>query len=562
MEFRRSPLEKEKCHAKLSLPSLFEDLSSIDVFLEEDSPCHPSVEKQLKDLFPNSWKRKFISFKKGKGSSQKTPLRIGVVFSGGQAPGGHNVIAGIFDAIKSLHRDSTLIGFIGGPKGIVDDKTFEIDENKIDHYRNQGGFDLLGSGRDKIESEEDLKKTQDVVLKHRLDGLVMIGGDDTNTIAAFIAEYFLKNQQTCQVVGVPKTIDGDLKNNYIETPFGFDTAAKVYSYIIGNLARDALSARKYYFFVKIMGRSASHMTLEAALQTHPNLTLIGEEIAAHNKSLNDVINEITDLVCERAEQKKDYGVILIPEGVIEFIDEFKMLISEINSLLASTPSQEKILTTISGKLSPKAKNCFDILPQEIQWQLLLERDPHGNIQVSKIETERLFISMVKNELKIRAKRGEYKGKFNAQPYFCGYEGRSTFPSLFDASYCYSLGQVAVLLIRHQATGYMACIRSLTAEVKYWEGWGVPIVPLMTMEERKGKIKAVIKKAMVALDGMPFQTYMQSSPLWRITDNYRYPGPIQYFGPSEIISETTMTLLLESGVVREDMNIYNTSKVER
>lgn len=552
MELLQSPLERERSHQNPPIPPFLEELASLNVYLGEDFLCEAAAEKELQQLFPNTCKRKIIDFKPGKLQIQKSPLRVGVLFSGGQAPGGHNVIAGLFDALKILHQDSILIGFLGGPKGLINNEAIEIDEEEILPYRNQGGFDLLGSGRDKIEREEDLRRTQETVLQRRLDGLVIIGGDDSNTNAAHLAELFLKNGSDCQVVGVPKTIDGDLKNDYIETSFGFDTAAKVYSYIIGNLARDALSAGKYYFFVKMMGRSASHMTLEAALQTHPNMTLISEDIASFGKNLSELVEEMADLICERAKKNKNYGLILIPEGVIEFIDDFKTLIQEVNQILSAN-KQNSLEVLIEG-LSEKARDCFYLVPLDIQKQILMERDPHGNVQVSKIETERLFITMVEKELENRRQRGEYQGKFNAQPYFCGYEGRSTFPSLFDASYCYALGRVAALLVRDHATGYMACVRGLTRPVKHWQPSGIPIVPMMHFEERKGQIKAVVKKALVDLEGIPYLNYLHHAPQWRLEDNYRYPGPIQFFGPIELSLMTTMTLLLErSGAPNEDVH---------
>ena len=433
-----------------------------------------------------------------------------------------------------LNPHTTLYGFLGGPKGILENETLLLTEELLRPYRNQGGFDLLGSGRTKIETEEQFAAAQNTMEKLQLDGLVIIGGDDSNTNAAFLAQYFLQNGCGTRVIGVPKTIDGDLKNDYVEISFGFDTASKVYSEIIGNIARDALSAKKYYHVIKLMGRSASHIALECALQTHPNYTFISEEIAAKGATLDQLVNEVADMVAERAAQGKNYGVILIPEGVIEFIPQIKSLIRELNQLLAAGKSHEN--------LSKESRAAFDALPEKIRSQLLLERDPHGNVQVSKIETEQLFIELFSKALK---KRGV---KFNAQAQFCGYEGRSAFPSDFDCNYCYALGHVAALLIDAGATGYMAVVQQLGDPVEKWAVLGVPLLAMMTIEARQGQDKAVIKKGLVDLSGKPFEVFKKMRGSWMLEDDYQYPGPIQFFGPKALTEAITATLRYENSRV--------------
>lgn len=535
-------------------PKLPKILAKIESLTTKTETGLSEVNEQISRLFPNTHHQQFLSFKE-EGKRQHAPLKVGVVLSGGQAPGGHNVIAGLYDALKKLNGSSRLCGFLNGPSGIVENRYIEITEELLGPYRNQGGFDLIGSGRTKIETPEQFQAAKKTVQELDLDGLVIVGGDDSNTNAALLAEYFLAQKVKTRVIGVPKTIDGDLKNEYIETSFGFDTAAKTYSEIIGNILRDTLSAKKYYYFIKLMGRSASHITLECALQTHPNLAFIGEEVEAENKTLRDLTLQICDLVCERAKQGKDYGVILIPEGIVEFIPEFKILIQELNSLLAPeknhlskleemTSKEEKVKYSIA-QLSPASAKCFESMPQEIQTQLLIDRDPHGNVQVSKIETERLFIEMVKKELKSLQKKGEYKGKFSAQPHFCGYEGRSCFPSNFDSQYCYALGYVAAVLIDAGATGYMSCVQNLIQPVEEWQVGGVPLVTMMHVEERHGQPKPVIRKALVNLDGEAFDKFKQSRNAWRLNDDYHYPGPIQFFGPSALTEAATLTLEYET-----------------
>lgn len=455
-----------------------------------------------------------------------SPLKVGVVFSGGPAAGGNNVLAGLFYGLKTLNNQSELLGFLNGPSGIVANKFNLLDENLIKSHFNHGGFDLIGTGRTKIETDEQFAAAAETVRTNKLDGLVIIGGDDSNTNAALLAEYFLANDILCTVVGVPKTIDGDLKNEEIEISFGFDSATKTYSEIIGNLLRDALSQKKYTFFVKIMGRSASHVALECALKTHPNLTLIGEEIARNKTSLKDLVTEIADLITLRAKKKKFYSVIIVPEGVIEFIPEFKQLIKELNN---------------GSLLSQEAENCYNLLPAEIKKQLTLDRDPHGNIQVSKIETERLLIELVANELAKRENEEKIKINFNPQPLFLGYEGRSCFPSHFDCSYTYALGFMASLLIDQKASGYMAAIQQLHLPVEKWIAKAVPLISMMHMEERGGDKKPVIKKRLVDLDGEPFISFAKNRAEWGNTDDFQFPGPIQFFGPSELTDAIPLTL---------------------
>lgn len=535
-------LQKERQKFLPKLPGILGDVNCLKIVASEKKSEN---NHELKALFPRTLGQPKLGFERGDNVTHK-PLRIGVVLSGGQAAGGHNVITGIFDAINKFHPDCTLFGFLNGPSGIVDNDHVELTEELLNSYRNQGGFDSIGAGRTKIETPEQFEGAAKTATTLQLDGLVIIGGDDSNTNAALLAEYYLANAIPTRVVGVPKTIDGDLKNEEVEISFGFDTATKTFSETIGSILRDSLSAKKYYFFIKLMGRSASHIALECALQTHPNLTFIGEEVAKEKKTLSDLTNKICDIICQRADQEKNYGVILIPEGIIEFIPEFKELISELNRVTIATnlQSEEKIVFA-RGKLSDVPKGCFDSIPKEIQAQLLLERDPHGNVQVSKIETERLFIQSVKEELEKRKGDGHYTGKFSAQPLFCGYEGRSCFPSNFDSQYCYALGFVAALLIDGGVTGYMSCVQNLAHSVEEWMIAGIPLTSMIHLEERKGKIKPVIRKAMVDLRGNPFTIFQEQRDFWALHDDYRYPGPMQFFGPPEVTDNMTLTLEYES-----------------
>ncbi len=480
-----------------------------------------SENRNLKEIFPKTYSKKFIQFKENDTKVNHKALRVGVVLSGGQAAGGHNVISGLFDALKSMNPKSELLGFLDGPIGIIKSNYKKLDGETIHGYRNQGGFDLIGSGRDKIETPEQFEAAAKTVKELNLDGLVVIGGDDSNTNAALLAEYFLNHDIKTCVAGVPKTIDGDLKNEHIEISFGFDTATKTYSEIIGNILRDSLSAKKYYFFIKLMGRSASHIALECALQTHANMTLIGEEIADKKSTFKQITDDICNMIESRGKTGKNYGVVLIPEGVIEFIPEFKVLISELNK---------------KAELSPESKKCFDSLPKDIQSQLTMDRDPHGNVQVSKIETERLFVEAVQAELKRRK-----VGKFSVQPLFCGYEGRSCLPSNFDSQYCYALGHVAALLIDNGATGYIACIKKLKETMDNWTIAGIPLTSMIHMEERKGKQIPVIKKALVELDSKAFLDFKSVRESWKTQDDYQYPGPIQFFGPPDLTDSTPLSL---------------------
>ena len=535
------------------LPKILQGLAKLRAVPAESSAGNKSTD-ELAKIFPSTHKLPLLKFAPAEALVHQ-PLRVGVVLSGGQAAGGHNVITGIFDALKSFNSASRVFGFLNGPAGIIENKYIEITKDRLDLYRNQGGFDMIGSGRTKIETLEQFQASENNVKALDLDGLVVIGGDDSNTNAALLAEYFIKQNCKTKVIGVPKTIDGDLKNEFIETSFGFDTACKTYSEIIGNVLRDSLSAGKYYFFIKLMGRSASHIALECALQTHTNMTLIGEEVEAKRQTLNDITNAISDMICERADQGKDYGVVLIPEGIIEFIPECKTLIGELNAqLVADKPHLAKIESLsntaektayMQSQLTPGSAACMKSLPLDVQAQLLLDRDPHGNVQVSKIESDRLFMETVKKELKSRQKAGKYRGKFSGQPLFCGYEGRSCLPSNFDAQYCYALGYVAALLIDTGVTGYMSCVQQLTRPVEEWQIGGIPLVSMMNLEQRKGKLKPVIRKALVDLQGRPFALFEENREKWKLADDYRYPGPIQFFGPAEVTEAVTYTLQAES-----------------
>lgn len=548
-------LQKLRSEYRPVLPKSLEQIKNLLAIDRQKQNTHSASSiHQVRSCFPKTWEQPFLEFAI-QNNQLYHPMRVGVVFSGGQASGGHNVITGLFDALKKISSASVLYGFCNGPSGIVSCKYLELTAELLESYRNQGGFDLIGSGRTKIETDEQFKGALATAKSLELDGIVVIGGDDSNTNAAFLAEYFLQQGCKTRVVGVPKTIDGDLKNAEIEVSFGFDTASKIYSEIIGNLMRDTLSAKKSYYFIKLMGRAASHLALECALQTHPNLVLISEELAKSHKTLQNVIDEICDLICQRSERGKEYGVFLIPEGIIEFIPEFKRLIDELNSLLASDQLHLEVvekLTTLKEKVTyikrhlKESADCFVTISSEIQSQLLLDRDPHGNVQVAKIEVDRLLIEMVKQELKKRKKQGKYSGKFSAQPYYCGYEGRSGLPSNFDAQYCYALGHVAALLVASGATGYMSCVQNLTKPVEEWTAAGVPLVSMMVIEQRDGKEKPVIQKALVDLDGRPFQTLQEMRESWALDDNYCFPGPIQFFGPEELTDTIPMTLECEKG----------------
>ncbi|MFO8000111.1 MAG: diphosphate--fructose-6-phosphate 1-phosphotransferase [Marinilabilia sp.] len=508
-------------------------------------------EAEIAKTFPNTYGMPVLSFEASGEKKDYPAVNVGVILSGGQAPGGHNVISGLFDGLKSQNSKSKLYGFLGGPGGLIDNNYKELTADVIDEYRNTGGFDIIGSGRTKLEEESQFDQTLESCKKLNISALVIIGGDDSNTNAAVLAEYFEKINAGVQVIGVPKTIDGDLKNEMIETSFGFDTACKVYSELIGNIERDANSAKKYYHFIKLMGRSASHIALECALQTQPNVAIISEEVEAKNMTLDDVVDQIVDVVVKRAENGDNFGSVLIPEGLVEFIPAMKSLISELNDLLASHESEVNALETnkerrefVAGKLSEASAKVFTHLPNSFANQLLLDRDPHGNVQVSMIETEKLLIDMVKSKVKKLKKKGEFKGKFSAQGHFFGYEGRCAAPSNFDADYTYSLGNTAAVLIAEGKTGYMTAVRNLSAASDEWIAGGIPITMLMNMERRHGSMKPVIQKALVKLEGKPFQTFASNRQKWANETQYVYPGPIQYFGPSEVCDQTTRTLQLE------------------
>ncbi|GMO25392.1 MAG: diphosphate--fructose-6-phosphate 1-phosphotransferase [Termitinemataceae bacterium] len=510
-----------------------------------------SDQSDLKAIFKHSFGKPLATFVHGKNDCVGKARTVAVILSGGQAPGGHNVIAGIFDGLKQANPASHLLGFLNGPSGLINGEHIEITSDMMDKYRNTGGFDMIGSGRTKIETPEQFASSLMTAKKLNLNAIVIIGGDDSNTNAALLAEYFLEKGSDVQVIGCPKTIDGDLKNEYIETSFGFDTAVKTYSELIGNIERDANSAKKYWHFIKLMGRSASHITLEAALQTHPNICLISEEVEKNSLSLSEIIDQISHAVIKRADNGENFGVILIPEGLVEFIPEVKALISELNDLTAKNEDEFGELKSFDSQrnwlekhLSRASMVLFENFPEEIAKQLLLDRDPHGNVQVSRIETEKLLIGMVERHLAVQKSKGVYKGKFSALGHFFGYEGRAAFPSNFDADYCYNLGYSAFALIACGLTGYLSSVRNLTAPASQWLAGGVPLTMMMNMEQRHGSKKPVIKKALVELDGAPFKAFAKERTDWACKTCFVYPGAIQYFGPSEVCDQVTATLRLE------------------
>ncbi len=547
-----SALQKERAKYQPKLPDALRE----GLKLTEGKPTQSvGDQEEIKKLFPNTYGMPVVTFEKARESKDKSPVNVGVILSGGQAPGGHNVISGIFDGIKKIHPESKLYGFLGGPGGLVDHKYMEITADIVEDYRNTGGFDIIGSGRTKLEEEWQFDKGLAIAKDLKLNALVIIGGDDSNTNACVLAEYYLQKKAGVQVIGCPKTIDGDLKNETIETSFGFDTATKVYSELIGNIQRDANSAKKYWHFIKLMGRSASHIALECALKTQPNIALISEEIAVKKQTLGEIVESIAKVVARRSENGDNFGVALIPEGLIEFVPEMKQLISELNDLLAEGSSSGKEfkivkkshrLEWVAKHLSDDASSLFKSLPSGIATQLTLDRDPHGNVQVSLIETEKLLGEMVKTRLETMKREGTFSGKFSTQYHFFGYEGRCAAPSNFDADYCYSLGFTASFLISEGKTGYMASVRNLTAPAKEWLAGGVPVTTLMNMEKRKGHLKPVIQKALVELDGKPFKYFVSKRGEWALGTHYIYPGPIQYFGPAEVADQPTETLKQEKG----------------
>ncbi len=517
----------------------------------EGNPTDSVADQEaIRELFPNTYGLPEIKFEKKSTPSAGKPVNVGVILSGGQAPGGHNVISGLFDGIKKIHRDSRLYGFIMGPGGLVDHKYVELTSQIIDEYRNTGGFDIIGSGRTKLETKEQFDKGLEILKELNISALVIIGGDDSNTNAAILAEYYKAIGAPVQVIGCPKTIDGDLKNEVIETSFGFDTATKLYSEVIGNIQRDCNSAKKYWHFIKLMGRSASHIALECALQTQPNVCIISEEVEAKDMTLQDVVNYVADIVARRAAAGNNFGTVLIPEGLIEFIPAMKKLIAELNDLLAAKADEFAAVETanqrqwIIDNLSADNAKVYESLPHGVARQLSLDRDPHGNVQVSLIETEKLLSEMVGKRLKEMAKEGTYNGKFSPLHHFFGYEGRCADPSNFDADYCYALGFNAACLINAGVTGYMSSVRGLTKPSVQWIAGGIPITMMMNMERRHGAMKPVIQKALVRLDGAPFQKFASKRESWANNTEYVYPGPIQYFGPAEVCDQPTMTLRYE------------------
>ena len=547
-----SPLQLARYQYQPKLPGMLRNgISEICVKNGEATQSVADQEK-IQALFPNTYGKNEITFQKGENTSVARKLTVGVILSGGQAPGGHNVVCGLYDALKALNPENALYGFKGGPSGLLDNNFIVFGDEYIDQYRNTGGFDIIGSGRTKLETEEQFAIVVENCKKNGVNAIVIIGGDDSNTNAAVLAEYCAAHNTGIQVIGCPKTIDGDLKNEDIECSFGFDTATKTYSEMIGNVARDANSAKKYWHFIKVMGRSASHVALECALQTQPNICLIGEEVAAKKMSLAQVADMIADSVAKRAERGMNFGIAIIPEGIVEFVPEFSKLIAEINELLAGEKTaQFNALPTWADKyafiekgLSKESMAVFAILPENIQQQLFLERDPHGNVQVSLIESEKLFSALVKENLAQRKKNGTYKGKFGTQHHFLGYEGRCAFPSNFDADYCYSLGYNAAMLIQYGYTGYLSKVSNLQAPAEEWNAGGMPMTKMMNIERRNGKDKPVIRKALVELDGKPFQYFAAHRDQWAIETCYTFPGAIQYFGPSEVCDQPTITLRLE------------------
>lgn len=547
-----SPLQIARYQYNPKLPGMLRNGIS-EICVKEGLETNSVADQEkIKQLFPNTYGKKEITFQKGKNTSIDKKQVVGVILSGGQAPGGHNVVCGLYDALKATNPNNILLGFKNGPSGLLDDDFLTFDDEYINQYRNTGGFDIIGSGRTKLETKEQFAIAAEVCKKHQITAIVIIGGDDSNTNAAVLAEYFAANNTGVQVIGCPKTIDGDLKNEDIECSFGFDTATKTYSELIGNIQRDANSAKKYWHFIKVMGRSASHVALECALETQPNICLISEEVAEKKMSLSQIANYIADSVEKRAAQGNNFGVAIIPEGVVEFVPEFSVLIHEINELLAGAKAEKfNNLPTWNDKyefikqgLTAESMNVFAILPTGIQQQLFLERDPHGNVQVSLIESEKLFSALVKDVLYERKAKGTYKGKFNALHHFFGYEGRCAFPSNFDADYCYSLGYNAFMLIQYGYNGYLSKVSNLSKPAEEWIAGGMPITKMMNIERRHGEDKPVIKKALVELDGKPFQYFASHRDQWAVETAYTYPGAIQYYGPTEVCDLTTRTLALE------------------
>ena len=546
-----SPLQKARYEYRPKLPEMLKDDIGNIKAVEGRATQSVSDQEEIAKLFPNTYGMKEVAFEKGENHANKKRQVVGVILSGGQAPGGHNVVTGLYDALKKAGKENVLLGFKNGPSGLLEDNFIEFDDQYIDCYRNTGGFDIIGSGRTKLETEEQFAVAAEVCKKHGITAIVIIGGDDSNTNAAVLAEYFAKMKTGVQVIGCPKTIDGDLKNDVIEISFGFDTACKTYSELIGNIERDANSAKKYWHFIKVMGRSASHIALECALETQPNVCLISEEVEEKKMSLSAIADQVASSVMARAARGDNFGVVIIPEGLIEFVPEVKKLIGELNDLMAIKEKEFNALSVWEDKYAFMQKNLssesfavFSILPLDIEKQLLMDRDPHGNVQVSRIETEKLIISLVEAKLKKMKEEGKYNGKFSALNHFFGYEGRCAFPSNFDADYCYSLGYNAFMLISYGYTGYLSTITNLAKPATEWKAGGIPITKMMNMEQRHGAKKPVIRKALVELDGAPFRYFSERREKWAVETCYTFPGAIQYYGPASVCDITTRTLALE------------------
>ena len=544
---KKSPLQKARAAYKPKLPVV---LTGAVKAVEGKPTQSVANQEEIHQLFPNTYGLPELKFEKNANPTAGKPVNVGVILSGGQAPGGHNVICGLFDGIKKIHRDSRLFGFLMGPGGLVDHKYIELTSAIIDEYRNTGGFDIIGSGRTKLEEKEQFDKGLEICKELGITALVIIGGDDSNTNAAVLAEYYKSIGADIQVIGCPKTIDGDLKNECIETSFGFDTATKVYSEVIGNIQRDCNSAKKYWHFIKLMGRSASHIALECALQTQPNICIISEEVEAKDMTLDDVVNSIADVVAARANYGNNFGTVLVPEGLIEFIPAIKRLIAELNNILAENKEAtagfdaDELEKFISSHLSEENATTLRSLPANVARQLMFDRDPHGNVQVSLIETEKLLSEMVGKRLQTLAAEGKFTGKYSALHHFFGYEGRCADPSNFDADYCYALGFNAACLINAGVTGYMSSIRNLVKPSVQWIAGGIPITMMMNIERRNGADKPVIQKALVRLDGAPFLKFAAQRDDWAMNTCYIYPGPIQYFGPTEVCDQPSLTLRYE------------------
>ena len=547
-----SSLQKARYEYSPKLPGMLRNGISEICVQEGVETQSVADQEKIKALFPNTYGKKEITFVKGQNTSEAKTHRVGVILSGGQAPGGHNVICGLYDALKATNPENELYGFKGGPSGLIEDNYLVFTDEYIDQYRNTGGFDIIGSGRTKLETAEQFAIVADVCKRRGITAIVIIGGDDSNTNAGVLAEYMAANNTGVQVIGCPKTIDGDLKNEDIECSFGFDTATKTYSELIGNIQRDCNSSKKYWHFIKVMGRSASHVALECALKTQPNICLVSEEVAAKKMSLSQIADQIADSVEYRSNNGENFGVVVIPEGVVEFVPEFGALIHEINELLAGSkadafnalPTWAEKYAFIENGLTKESMEVFAILPQNIQQQLFLERDPHGNVQVSLIESEKLFAALVADKLAARKAAGTYKGKFSSLCHFFGYEGRCAFPSNFDADYCYSLGYNAFMLIQYGCNGFLSKVSNLSAPASEWIAGGMPITKMMNIERRHGEDKPVIKKALVELDGAPFKYFEAHREEWSKNTCFQYPGAIQYYGPTEVCDITTVTLALE------------------